>query len=273
MRRNSERRLPVAGMWVALLLVMASPAPSRADAPAPSNDSHRSALEIEGLPFTYSADVSGATYDDGPPTSPCAQGILRNVWFSYRPTDDVRRVGLHTVGSSYDTVVSVWAGTVDSGWELVDCNDDVGDGLESRLIIDASPATPLLIEVGTRSSGAADLTLELVVPRTAGMTAIGLDTLQGYGLPPTQAVLDVDVECSESVTMVVDIALQQAHLSTSDEIAIPCSAPGRSHRVALPGTPALAPGPADVRMVAKSRLFSGQHVVTHESRIVLTPIR
>lgn len=89
------------------------------------SDAFSNAVEITSTPFSQSMNTTGATSDPSDPTPifPCGDGITPNsVWFSYTATND-NSIVAKTLGSDYDTVLSVWTGSPGS-FSRVACNDD-----------------------------------------------------------------------------------------------------------------------------------------------------
>jgi hypothetical protein len=95
----------------ALVLVWAPPA-----AAAPPNDSQSTAVEVPSIPFTYEQDTTGAN-GNGPRF--CSNNT--SVFFRFT-SSDTARVQVDTIGSDYDTVLSIY--TRDGGVNPVRCNDD-----------------------------------------------------------------------------------------------------------------------------------------------------
>jgi hypothetical protein len=112
-------------IWVlagclAMVGVLAPPAV----AAPPGNDSQSGAVEVTDLPFTYEQDTTGANAN-GPRF--CSNNT--SVFFRFTPSANVR-VQVDTIGSDYDTVLSVY--TRDGGVHDIGCNDDVF-GLQSAV--------------------------------------------------------------------------------------------------------------------------------------------
>lgn len=102
-------------------------------APAPANDSFANATNITSNTFTTTEDTSGAANGSGPdiPTS-CSSvagindyGDYKSVWFKYTPTT-YGTAEIDTIGSNYDTILSVWTGTSSNLTPVTGgCNDDL----------------------------------------------------------------------------------------------------------------------------------------------------
>jgi hypothetical protein len=135
--RSSWTRGAAALLVVGLVGALGMPA---AFAQAPANDTEGSAVEVGALPFTHTEDTSEAT-PDGPRF--CTNNA--SVFFTYTPSSDTR-VLVDTIGSDYDTVVSVYRRQA-SGIRQVDCNDD-RFGLASGLRFRAAAGVTYVIMVG-----------------------------------------------------------------------------------------------------------------------------
>lgn len=112
-----------------LLVVGVAPA----SAAPPANDEIDGATVVEALPFSEVADTTEATSNDADPQD-CSLG--GSVWYSYTATA-TQAIVADTVGSDYDTVLSVYRGPSD-GLTLVGCNDDaVGTASQVGFLADA----------------------------------------------------------------------------------------------------------------------------------------
>jgi hypothetical protein len=106
------------GISGALLAALALPSTSASAAAPPDNDLIASATRVTSLPAVFTQDTTEATRssDDGR----SVQG--HSVWFRYRPTQ-TRRLRVTTIGSDYDTVLSLFEGPRDDR-VLVKADDD-----------------------------------------------------------------------------------------------------------------------------------------------------
>jgi len=109
-------------------------------APPPANDNFASAINITSTSFTDTQDSSGATTQTGDPTPQCAQstqipfvtGRSNTIWYKVVPTG-TGTANIDTIGSSYDSVLSVWSGTAQTALTPVvpnGCNDDINPGID-----------------------------------------------------------------------------------------------------------------------------------------------
>src|SRR5260370_5003344 len=122
-------------------------------APAPANDNFASPINITATSFTDTKDSSGATTQTADPTPQCAQnaqipfvtGISNTIWYKVVPTGS-GTANIDTIGSSYDSVLSVWSGTSQTALTAVlnRCNDDINPG-----IVTQSQLTNVALNVGT----------------------------------------------------------------------------------------------------------------------------
>jgi len=120
-------------------------------APAPSNDNFANAISITGNTFTDTKDSSAATTQTGDPAPPCAQdpripfvtGTSNTIWYKFTPTSNGTITDVDTIGSSYDSVLSIWTGSAGS-LTVFACNDDIVAG-----IVTQSQLTNLAVTSGT----------------------------------------------------------------------------------------------------------------------------
>ena len=168
--RSRARRsltLIVAVLLPALALVAGVQPP--ASAAAPGNNGIRAAVAVGPLPFTFTESTRGATWrrSDGR----CVDGS--SVWFRYRAHSTAAE-RVVTAGSTYDTVLAVFAGTR-AHRTLVACNDDSdysADGASAvrvRFVADHTYWIAVSACCSRRASGA-QLTLNVYPPRPAGIT-------------------------------------------------------------------------------------------------------
>jgi hypothetical protein len=108
-RTPLRRTTRAAGVGIsgALLAALVVPAPgaTAGAAAAPDNDLIASATRVTSLPGVFTQDTTEATRspDDGESVGG------HSVWFRYRPAQ-TRRVRVTTIGSDYDTVLSLFEG-------------------------------------------------------------------------------------------------------------------------------------------------------------------
>lgn len=117
-------------------------------APAPANDNFASAMNITSTTFTDTKDSSGATTQTNDPAPACSQdpripfvtGISNTIWYKVVPTGS-GAANIDTIGSSYDSVLSVWSGTSQTALTAVACNDDITQGIVVQSQLTGVPLT------------------------------------------------------------------------------------------------------------------------------------
>jgi hypothetical protein len=174
---------------VALLSVIAVvglPSPASAGV-APANDLIADATVIGALPFTDSVDTTTANGD-----GPRFCGNNGSVFYKFRPDTDMR-LQVDTLGSDYDTVVTVMRGPR-GNLRFIKCNDDTIN-LQSVVRFNAEADRNYFIEVSTCCGSGGDgggqlnltvqqlpldsLTVDLVVTGGTVDTVSGDVTLEG----------------------------------------------------------------------------------------------
>ena len=121
----------------------------------PINDNIANAIAITTTNFTSTVDNSAATTESTDPTPPCALTApipstnprTKTVWWSFTSAT-TQSVIVSTIGSAYDTTLSVWTGTPGSLTNVA-CNDDValGQYTQSLLSFSATAGTNYFIMV------------------------------------------------------------------------------------------------------------------------------
>jgi hypothetical protein len=116
-------------------------------APAPANDNFANAINITDLNYSDTKDSSGASTEGSDPIPPCVHqyssavntgghpnGTYNSIWYKFTPQFSAN-MDLGTIGSLYDSVLSVWTGT-QGNLLSVACNDDVvpGNIIQSQLL-------------------------------------------------------------------------------------------------------------------------------------------
>src|SRR5688572_3138498 len=103
---------------------------STALAAAPANDDRGAATVVNDVPYVDETVTTEATAQENDPDW-CDDEASPTVWYSFTPQEDEAFVAT-TAGSDYDTTLTV-AQPGPGGLEIIDCNDDVNDGVTSRL--------------------------------------------------------------------------------------------------------------------------------------------
>jgi hypothetical protein len=137
----------------------------------PSNDDLAKATVIPALPYGHSQNTQGATTEPNevnefnyePNAGGCGEGYFiygfgysvryqytSSVWYQYTPDHD-QLVEFDTLGSNYDTVLSVWTGTTHPLTPLT-CNNNEYGGVLSQTNLKLTVDTTYYIKVGSRMS-------------------------------------------------------------------------------------------------------------------------
>jgi len=124
---------------------------------APDNDSCGSPTVIPANAAAYNPSpycTIGADATLFEPQESCESGnvgVSNSVWYSFTPCTS-GTISLDTIGSNYDTVLSVFTG-VCTGSVQVACDDDAGGDLTSRLVnVPVSRGTSYMIKVADYST-------------------------------------------------------------------------------------------------------------------------
>ncbi|TLS35309.1 hypothetical protein [Pseudalkalibacillus caeni] len=132
----------------------------------PPNDLCTSATPIAALPFTDTTNTCTASLDYNSPCLDGDTGDYFSVWYTYKPTTDMQ-ITANTVGSDYDTVLSVFTGSCDN-LQFIDCDNDSGGNQTSRISFAASAGVTYYFMIGGYSEvSCGDLVfnvLELIPP-------------------------------------------------------------------------------------------------------------
>jgi hypothetical protein len=120
--------------------------------PVNDNFANASSKTVGSIPYTDTIDTTGATEEANDPqvTALCDGRFLnkgkKTVWYKYAPVSNIA-VSLDTIGSDYDTYISVWKGSSLSNLTYVGCDDDIDSDLTSQLILNAVGGTTYYIEI------------------------------------------------------------------------------------------------------------------------------
>ncbi len=150
------------------------------------NDDFNNATSISSIPYTNSQDTSGATNAaDDPPMTGCGLNAgLATVWYRFTP-GTTRMIQADTIGSGYDTVLSVWTGPRGNLLSVA-CNDDGGGNFSSRLDFQANAGTTYYFEISQFNgvaAGKAESSAKPLAPE--GVLAGGSLIFNLLPLPPS----------------------------------------------------------------------------------------
>lgn len=136
---------------------------------APPNDDLADAIPIDDpASFLHEQSTVGATHEPGEAVASCSlyrtEDEEASVWYTVTSPDDVE-VALFTLGSDFDTVLTVWVG--DSGHPLTElvCSDDVGNNLWSSVAFTAQAGIPYYVKAaGNLNTDSGNLELRAGAP-------------------------------------------------------------------------------------------------------------
>ena len=127
LERNSRLNIQRTLLSSSLLLVLSQ----GTWAAAPVNDSLVAAIDFSGkIPYTTQQSTVSATTEAGELMSKCSSNNTASVWYKFTPSAD-QNIMLDTMGSDYDSTLSIWTGTAHPLNEVA-CNDD-SQGKQSQL--------------------------------------------------------------------------------------------------------------------------------------------
>ncbi|WP_300618857.1 Ig-like domain-containing protein, partial [Dokdonella sp.] len=139
---------------------------------AAPNDRWDGRTAVTVLPYSVAQnDVGTALFNSDEPTAPCFPNALNpgnGVWYSYTTGADTEYVNIDTLGSSYDSVLSVWTGSP-GRFELVGggCNDNGnqdGSANTARIAgLRLAPNTEYSILVTRATAATGSMTLKLAI--------------------------------------------------------------------------------------------------------------
>ena len=137
----------------------------------PANDDFANIAIISSAPFSDSKNTEGATSEVSDPISLCDNDQLarldilpQTVWYQYTPAAD-ETVTASTLGSSYDTVLSVWTGTPGDFVDVA-CNDDIDfpTTVQSEVTFTATGGVAYHFMVTSFFGNGGDLSFNMTVP-------------------------------------------------------------------------------------------------------------
>jgi hypothetical protein len=211
---------------LSVIAMLAAPQPVSAGG-APSNDLITDATVIAGLPFTEQVDTSQA-HGDGPAFC----GNHGSVFYRFRPKADIR-IQVDTLGSDYDTVLTVMRGGL-ANLQRVACDDD-SFNVQSSIRFRAEADRNYFIEVSSCCGRGGDFggQLEFAVqqlplgPLSVDLAVTGgtVDTISG------DVTLEGTVDCSHRTGLLLVGRLRQRRTDlyvarVFVEATLLCTAPG-----------------------------------------------
>jgi subtilisin family serine protease len=137
-----------------------TPPPPPPPPPPVPNDNFAQRIVLSGLPVSTTGTNIGATAE---PQEPAQSGPINSVWWSWTaPTSGT--VNINTIGSSFDTWLSVYTGSALPNLTLIGADDDGGGGLTSLVSLNATAGTTYQIAVDGYQSNTGPIALNIVFP-------------------------------------------------------------------------------------------------------------
>lgn len=229
MQRTPPRRaarLALITILLAALLLNVRPAAPVLAAGADTFGLATSVPEAGPFPYLDPSDTTSATTQAGEPVQSCAGGALNNtIWYKFTPAASAT-YRIDTIGSNYDTVLSVWTGSTLISLTEQACDDQGGGGGTSALTIALTAGTEYFIRVGSVSAGGgtiSELSIELepslAMDIAEAMTVDpGLVTGAGFVTTPDVATGAV---FTTSLTIFPTNGPSYGALSSGDKASIP----------------------------------------------------
>ena len=155
---------------IALALSLSAPAPSR-----PANDNFAAATILSGASATTTAITNAATAEAGEP----AHGdtaAAKSVWYRWT-APAAGRATVATLGSDFDTMLSIYTGTALNALTVVIRDDDSGGNLTSQASFNATAGTTYSFAVDGYAGAAGNLALSLAL--ASGATGPANDNFAG----------------------------------------------------------------------------------------------
>ena len=148
----------------------------------PANDSFANRTTVTLAAPTVTGSNVGATKEPGEPT-PTGKVGGKSVWWSWvAPASGL--VKINTYGSSFDTLLGVYTGSLVSSLTLVAANDDGGQGNTSLVSFNSVAGTEYQIAVDglNATSGSIVLNLDALAAITGPASATGTVSI-AFSLP------------------------------------------------------------------------------------------
>jgi hypothetical protein len=167
----------------------------------PTNDNIANATVITSSNYSGTVDNSAATTESTDPTPQCAvtgpnastNPRTKTVWWTMASTGTAT-VTVSTIGSSYDTTLSVWTGTPGSLTNVA-CNDDVSTGQYTSALLTFATTTGITYYIMVAPFGPPDG----AVDQAGGKTVLNVTNAPLAPAPPA-------ITSANSVTFTLGVA-------------------------------------------------------------------
>jgi hypothetical protein len=168
--------------------------------PSIANDNFANRIFLDGLPVSTTGSNIGATAE---PEEPSQNGPINSVWWAWT-APATETVTFDTIGSNFDTWLSVFTGSDLPNLTLIGVNDDGGGNGTSLVSLNAIAGTTYQIAVDGYSGNTGEIALNIVVPpppndNFANAIALTGETATITG-SNTQATGEVDEPAQSGIT-------------------------------------------------------------------------
>ena len=180
--------------------------------PPPPNDDFDTATEVLSLPSTATQDTRTATVA---PDDPYCYGRDASVWFAWT-APSAMRVEADTLGSGFDTTLSVYTGSRGSLTTLA-CNDNADGTTQSQVRFDAVAGTTYFFMVSAYPFPGQGGPLSFQVKEGPPPLSIAPSVFRFGKVTPTTGVAQVSgsVTCSQPAYVSLYGQLRQEHANRS----------------------------------------------------------
>jgi hypothetical protein len=176
----------------------------------PPNDDFDHPTIVPSIPFAVSEDVTNAT---GAPNDPFCFGRNQTVWFAYTAVSN-SRIEANTLGSNYDTTLSLYTGTPGSLTQIA-CNDDSGGTAQSRVRFDAvAGVTYYFMVSSTFPESPANLVFNLLNAPPPFSYMPSVSQFGTVKLTTGVATITGSIKCTVPVFVTIFGQLKQTHAGT-----------------------------------------------------------
>lgn len=167
---DTDADLQFEGMYLDDVLVTDAYTPG----PPPANDNFAASTAMPGAVGTLSGTTASATFETGEPTGGFSE--TNSVWFRWTAITN-GQVTITTAGSTFDTVLCLYTGSIVGALTPVACDDNGGPNGTSRIVFNATQGTIYRIQVRGASNARGFLKLNWSQPE-----GVGYDLLPDIGL-------------------------------------------------------------------------------------------
>ncbi len=192
------------------------------------NDDLSGAIDIGGKTFSYTQETTKASTELKEPPSKCAKDGSTTVWFQYTPRTETSML-LDTLGSNYDTVLSIWKGSKHPLTELT-CNDDRDEEtIQSQLSMTFRANSTYYIKINRLNKDAeqTDILVFNATPDEPGSTEPpeptnppDLISAMGMGIDAEGNPIETTASFSGTITTETGLSGNDLTINHTDNIAI-----------------------------------------------------